>query len=93
MRNKVANPSYALPPSLAPTTLQFMTPHDSRIDGIIWPSLRDRLITNVDYDLNNVLPDLLEAINVHMGDSKDSVSLVLPPPRPPRPFWLRRGLC
>lgn len=44
MRNKRQNPAYVLPPSLRPTNLQQSIPHEPIYDGIIFASLRDRLI-------------------------------------------------
>lgn len=40
-------------------------PTDQRIDTIIWPSMRDRLITHPELELPTVLSDLLENVSVH----------------------------
>lgn len=38
------NHAYHLPPSLTPTVVQRTIPHEHSIDGIIFPSMRDRMI-------------------------------------------------
>jgi hypothetical protein len=38
------NHSYNLPPSLRPTKVQRTIPHEHVIDGMIFPSIRDRMI-------------------------------------------------
>lgn len=38
------NHEYHLPPSLRPTVVQRTVPHEHAIDGICFPSLRDRMI-------------------------------------------------
>jgi len=65
MRSKLANPGYILPLALAPTSMQILTPHDQRIDTVIWPSMRDRLISHSELELPTVLAKLLENISVH----------------------------
>jgi hypothetical protein len=65
MRNKASNPLYELPKALQPTPLQLSTPHDSRINSLPWAGMRDRLILNPEYDLNEVLPELLQSAELH----------------------------
>lgn len=48
MKNKHTNPSYHLPPALRATVVQETIPHSPLLDGIIIPSLRDRLILSQD---------------------------------------------
>lgn len=38
------NHAYTLPSSLRPTKVQRTVPHEHAIDGIIFPSIRDRMI-------------------------------------------------
>jgi hypothetical protein len=38
------NHAYVLPPSLRPTMVQRSNPHEHAIDGVIFPSVRDRMI-------------------------------------------------
>ncbi|KAM0791533.1 hypothetical protein ACM66B_005982 [Microbotryomycetes sp. NB124-2] len=69
MRNKREQPNYHLPPSLKATVTQQTVPHSTFFDGIIFPSLRDRLILLKDqYDLQTLLEDLMEALNIHGND-------------------------
>ncbi|KAK4049464.1 hypothetical protein OIO90_005415 [Microbotryomycetes sp. JL221] len=69
MRNKREQPSYHLPPSLKATVTQQTVPHSQFFDGIIFPSLRDRLILLKDqYDLQTLLDDLLDAMQIHDND-------------------------
>lgn len=69
LRNKAANPNYVLPPALEPTPLQCSTPHDFRLDGILHREWRTRLLTNMDYNLNDLLQDLMQSATVHPGDN------------------------
>jgi len=69
MRNKRDNPNYKLPPSLRATITQSSVPHSPFFDGIIFSSLRDRLILLKDqYDLATLLGDLIEAFSIHGQD-------------------------
>lgn len=38
------NHEYMLPPSLRPTPVQQTIPHEHAIDGVLFPSVRDRMI-------------------------------------------------
>lgn len=38
------NPNYVLPPSLRPTKVQKTIAHEHAIDGLVFPSVRDRMI-------------------------------------------------
>ncbi|KAM0752842.1 hypothetical protein T439DRAFT_323456 [Meredithblackwellia eburnea MCA 4105] len=69
MRNKREQPQYHLPPSLKATVTQQTVPHSPFFDGIIFSSLRDRLILLKDqYDLRTLLNDLVEAVDIHEDD-------------------------
>ncbi|ORY84074.1 hypothetical protein BCR35DRAFT_303120 [Leucosporidium creatinivorum] len=69
MRNKREQPNYHLPPSLKATVTQQTVPHSFFFDGIIFPSLRDRLILLKDqYDLQTLLNDLVDAVDLHEND-------------------------
>ena len=69
MRNKRDNPNYKLPPSLRATITQSSVPHSPFFDGIVFASLRDRLILLKDqYDLATLLGDLIEAPTIHGED-------------------------
>lgn len=68
LRSKQEDPSHELPAALEPTTAQAIMPHDSRIDAILWPAMRDRLIFGGrKIDLDVVLQSLEsgEAVVVH----------------------------
>ena len=64
-----SDPDYILPPSLKATPTQTLVPHNAIFDGIIFPSLRDRLILLKDqYPLEELTRDLLQAIRIHGND-------------------------
>ena len=68
MRNKATNPDYVLPDVLKPTALQISTPHDFRIDGFLFAGMRDRMILNTEYDLDDIFADLVDNATVHPGE-------------------------
>ncbi|BGO99790.1 hypothetical protein NBRC10513v2_004018 [Rhodotorula toruloides] len=70
MRCKRDNPAYTLPPSLTLTNLQRSVPHPPFFDGIIWPSLRDRLILLKDqFALPTLIEDFCNGVSVNGDDS------------------------
>ncbi|BGP32236.1 hypothetical protein JCM10296v2_004017 [Rhodotorula toruloides] len=70
MRCKRDNPAYTLPPSLTLTSLQRSVPHPPFFDGIIWPSLRDRLILLKDqFALPTLIEDFCNGVSVNGDDS------------------------
>ena len=63
------NHSYVLPPSLKPTPLQRTIPHEYVIDGLPFPSMRDRMILlRGQYDLVSALTDIVMSFSVHGED-------------------------
>ncbi|GAA5986034.1 hypothetical protein JCM5350_005507 [Sporobolomyces pararoseus] len=69
MKSKREHPEYNLPPSLKATPTQTLVPHSPIFDGIIFPSLRDRLILLKDqYPLEELTKDLIQAIRIHGND-------------------------
>ncbi|GAA5965362.1 hypothetical protein JCM3765_004871 [Sporobolomyces pararoseus] len=69
MKSKREHPDYILPPSLKATPTQTLVPHSPIFDGIIFPSLRDRLILLKDqYPLEELTKDLITAIRIHGND-------------------------
>ncbi|ORX33644.1 hypothetical protein BD324DRAFT_639017 [Kockovaella imperatae] len=63
------NHSYVLPPSLTPTPIQRTIPHEYVIDGMIYPTLRDRMILlRGQYDLVSALTDIVLQTRVHGDD-------------------------
>ncbi|GAA5894245.1 uncharacterized protein JCM6883_003760 [Sporobolomyces salmoneus] len=69
MKSKREHPDYILPPSLRATPTQLLVPHNAIFDGIIFPSLRDRLILLKDqYPLEELTKDLVQAIRIHGND-------------------------
>ncbi|KAK2466350.1 hypothetical protein APHAL10511_001992 [Amanita phalloides] len=63
------NASYCLPASLRPTLVQRTVPHESVIDRILHPELRDRMILlRGRYDLVDCLFDYRSAISIHGDD-------------------------
>ncbi|BGP24801.1 transcription factor [Rhodotorula toruloides] len=70
MRCKRDNPAYTLPPSLSLTNLQRSVPHPPFFDGIIFPSLRDRLILLKDQlELPTLIEDFSTGVSVNGDDS------------------------
>jgi len=60
--------TYCLPASLRPTLLQRTMPHESIIDGVLHPEIRDRMIMyRGRYDLLDCLHEFRLAVKVH-GD-------------------------
>jgi hypothetical protein len=41
---------------------------DTRLDGILHKEWRSRLISQVDYNINELLADLMQSVTVHPGD-------------------------
>ncbi|GAA5882472.1 hypothetical protein JCM16303_001750 [Sporobolomyces ruberrimus] len=69
MKSKREHPDYILPPSLKATPTQTLVPHSPIFDGIIFPSMRDRLILLKDqYPLVELTKDLIGAITIHGND-------------------------
>ncbi|GAA5971920.1 hypothetical protein JCM21900_001321 [Sporobolomyces salmonicolor] len=69
MKNKRENPNYTLPPSLRATVTQQTVPHPPFFDGIIFASLRDRLILLKDqYPLAELTRDLVDSLDIHGND-------------------------
>ncbi|KAF8351295.1 hypothetical protein F5887DRAFT_1069025 [Amanita rubescens] len=63
------NSSYCLPASLRPTLVQRTVPHESVIDRILHPELRDRMILlRGRYDLVDCLFDYRSAVTIHGDD-------------------------
>lgn len=68
LRSKQEDSTHELPAALEPTAAQGIMPHDHRIDGVLWPAMRDRLIFGGSkIDLEVVLQSLEsgEAVVVH----------------------------
>ncbi|GAA6059056.1 hypothetical protein JCM10212_001281 [Sporobolomyces blumeae] len=69
MQRKREHPEYNLPPSLRSTSVQNLVPHNAVFDGIIFPSLRDRLILLKDqYSLSELTDNLYKSLRVHGND-------------------------
>jgi hypothetical protein len=67
--NTDIDPDYTLPPSLKATPTQTLVPHSAIFDGIIFPSLRDRLILLKDqYPLEELTKDLVGGLSIHGND-------------------------
>lgn len=63
------NSAYCLPSSLRPTLVQKTVPHESAIDRIPHPELRDRMILlRGRYDLVDCLHDYRAAVTIHGDD-------------------------
>ncbi|AAW42655.1 hypothetical protein CNBC5960 [Cryptococcus deneoformans B-3501A] len=72
LNNFRMNHEYHLPPSLRPTVVQRTVPHEHAIDGICFPSLRDRMILlRGRYDLVEVFHSLLAEFTLHGDDVLD----------------------
>jgi len=67
--NYKRNSAYCLPSSLRPTLVQRTVPHESVIDAILHPELRDRMILlRGRFDLVDCLHDYRHAVNIHGDD-------------------------
>ncbi|CAE6400000.1 unnamed protein product [Rhizoctonia solani] len=61
--------NYHLPPSLRPTLTQRTVQHNGVIDGLIFPSMRDRAILLTGrFDLAECFADLMRAVIIHGDD-------------------------
>ncbi|EIW66639.1 hypothetical protein TREMEDRAFT_34871, partial [Tremella mesenterica DSM 1558] len=66
------NHSYHLPPSLQPTVVQRTVAHEHFIDGIIFPSIRDRMILlRGRYDMVEAFYSILSQFVLHGQDPLD----------------------
>jgi len=69
LENYKRNSAYCLPSSLRPTLVQRTVPHESVIDRILHPELRDRMILlRGRFDLVDCLMDYRDAVNIHGED-------------------------
>jgi hypothetical protein len=69
LENYKRNTAYHLPASLRPTPVQRSVAHDSVIDGIIHPELRNRMILLRDrYDLSECMIQYINTSIVHGDD-------------------------
>jgi len=67
--NYKRNGAYCLPSSLRPTLVQKTVPHESVIDGILHPELRDRMILlRGRFDLVDCLMEYRSAVTIHGDD-------------------------
>ncbi|KAH9951775.1 hypothetical protein B0H21DRAFT_684766 [Amylocystis lapponica] len=67
--NYKRNSAYCLPSSLRPTLVQRTVPHESVIDAILHPELRDRMILlRGRFDLVDCLHDYRLAVTIHGDD-------------------------
>ncbi|KAG6837942.1 hypothetical protein H0H93_008336 [Arthromyces matolae] len=67
--NYKRNNQYCLPSSLRPSLVQRTIPHESVIDGILHPELRDRMILYRNrYDLVECLIDYRRSVTIHGDD-------------------------
>lgn len=67
--NYKRNNQYCLPSSLRPTLVQRTVPHESVIDNILHPELRDRMILlRGRFDLIDCLHDYRTAVTIHGDD-------------------------
>ncbi|QRV91499.1 bZIP transcription factor [Ceratobasidium sp. AG-Ba] len=63
------NESYHLPPSLRPTLTQRTVQHNGVIDGLIFPTMRDRaILLSGRFDLAECFADLMRAVIIHGED-------------------------
>jgi hypothetical protein len=63
------NSAYCLPSSLRPTLVQRTVPHESVIDRILHPELRDRMILlRTRFDLVDCLLEYRNSITIHGDD-------------------------
>ncbi|CAL1702249.1 unnamed protein product [Somion occarium] len=69
LENYKRNSQYCLPSSLRPTLVQRTIPHESVIDGILHPELRDRMILlRGRFNLVDCLHDYRTAVIIHGDD-------------------------
>ncbi|TFK29300.1 hypothetical protein FA15DRAFT_664224 [Coprinopsis marcescibilis] len=69
LENYKRNPNYCLPSSLRPTSLQRTIPHESVLDRLLHPELRDRVILNRGkFDLVDLLLDFRKFTTIHGDD-------------------------
>ncbi|WWD16612.1 hypothetical protein CI109_101040 [Kwoniella shandongensis] len=72
LNNFRVNHEYHLPPSLRPTVIQRTVPHEHAIDGIVFPTIRDRMILlRGRYDLVEVFHAILSEFTLHGQDVLD----------------------
>ncbi|KAK8861477.1 hypothetical protein IAR55_002298 [Kwoniella newhampshirensis] len=72
LNNFRLNHEYHLPPSLRPTVVQRTVPHEHAIDGIVFPTVRDRMILlRGRYDLVEVFHAILSEFSLHGEDVLD----------------------
>ncbi|KAG8682811.1 hypothetical protein FRC09_016513, partial [Ceratobasidium sp. 395] len=63
------NENYHLPPSLRPTLTQRTVQHNGVIDGLIFPTMRDRaILLSGRYDLAECFADMMRAVVIHGDD-------------------------
>ncbi|KAG8719399.1 hypothetical protein FRC08_002942 [Ceratobasidium sp. 394] len=63
------NENYHLPPSLRPTLTQRTVQHNGVIDGLIFPTMRDRaILLSGRFDLAECFADLMRAVIIHGDD-------------------------
>ncbi|KAF5333498.1 hypothetical protein D9611_002324 [Ephemerocybe angulata] len=69
LENYKRNSNYCLPSSLRPTVGQRAVPHESVIDSVLHPELRDKLIYNRQkYELADCLINFRKAVTIHGDD-------------------------
>ncbi|KAF8165155.1 hypothetical protein B0H34DRAFT_793579 [Crassisporium funariophilum] len=69
LENYKRNSSYCLPASLRPTPAQRTIPHESVLDRVLHPELRDRMILFRErYELVDCLMDMRQAVTIHGDD-------------------------
>jgi hypothetical protein len=62
------NHAYVLPASMRPTAVQRTIPHEHAIDGVPFPSIRDRMILlRGRYDLIEAYQGLLLEVSWHLA--------------------------
>ncbi|KAG8744829.1 hypothetical protein FRC10_009353 [Ceratobasidium sp. 414] len=63
------NESYHLPPSLRPTLTQRTVQHNGVIDGLIFPTMRDRaILLSGRFDFAECFADMMRAVVIHGDD-------------------------
>ncbi|KAJ3504987.1 hypothetical protein NLJ89_g7654 [Agrocybe chaxingu] len=69
LENYKRNSSYCLPASLRPTMIQRTIPHESVVDRVLHPELRDRMILlRQRFELVDCLMDLRQSVTIHGDD-------------------------
>ncbi|KAF8974400.1 hypothetical protein BDZ97DRAFT_19961 [Flammula alnicola] len=69
LENYKRNSSYCLPASLRPTIVQRTIPHESVVDGVLHPELRDRMILlRQRFELADCLMDFRQSVIIHGDD-------------------------